>query len=162
MSENLSLRKATRYDAPALLGLITALAEFESLPPPDPDAQLRLVEHGFSEQPRFEAWLAEWAGVETPIGYALVFETYSTFLARPTLFLEDIFVLPRFRDQGVGGALFRHCLCLAKDRGCGRMELSCLNWNTQAQQVYEKMGAQRMTDWYLYRLTRETIEQLCR
>lgn len=152
------IRRAERADAPALLALIVALAEFEKLPPPDAAAQSRLIAHGFGAAPKYEAYLAEVAGLPGPVGYAFVFETYSTFLARPTLYLEDLFVLPEHRGRGIGGRLLRHCVELAQARGCGRMEWSCLDWNTSAQAVYEKMGAQRMSDWYLYRLTRDAME----
>ena len=154
---SLTLRRAERKDAEALIALITALAEFEHLPPPDKAAQARLVEHGFGEQPKFEAWLAEWEGAPGPIGYAFLFESYSTFLARPTLYLEDLFVLPDYQRRGVGRALLRHCVQLAHERGCGRMEWTCLDWNTKAQAVYEKLGAKHLREWYLYRLTRDDM-----
>jgi len=100
-SQKVSIRRAQRADAPALLRLIVALAEFEKLTPPDAAAQERLIEHGFGERPKFEAWLAFWEGAETPVGYSIFFETYSTFLANPTLYLEDIFVLPEYRGKGL-------------------------------------------------------------
>ena len=156
VSNQPTIRRAERADADTLFSLITALAEFEHLPPPDEDARARLTEHGFGERPKFEAWLAEWEGV--PVGYAFIFETYSTFLARPTLYLEDLFVLPEHRKKGIGRALLRFCIQTAHERGCGRMEWTCLDWNTNAQKVYEGLGAQRMTEWYLYRLTRDAME----
>ena len=152
------IRKAEQADADALLALITALADFEHLPPPDAEARARLVDHGFGERPKFEAYLAELLGTPGPVGYAFVFETYSTFLARPTLYLEDLFVLPEHRKQGVGKALLRFCIRLAHERGCGRMEWTCLDWNVNAQRVYEGLGAKRMSEWYLYRLTRAAME----
>ncbi|MEO8425557.1 MAG: GNAT family N-acetyltransferase [Verrucomicrobiota bacterium] len=154
-SQKIFIRRAQRADAPALLRLIVALAEFEKLPPPDAAAQERLIEHGFGERPRFEAWLAFWEGVETTVGYSVFFETYSTFLATPTLYLEDIFVLPDYQKRGIGSALLRHGIQIASDRGCGRMEWTCLDWNKKAQAVYEDLGARHLSDWYLYRLTRE-------
>ena len=162
ISTEFFIRRAERADAPALLGLIVALAEFEKLPPPDAAAQARLIEHGFGASPRYEAYLAEVDGAVGPVGYAFVFETYSTFLARPTLYLEDLFVLPEYRGQGVGGGLLRHCVGLAHARGCGRMEWTCLDWNTRAQAVYEKMGAKRMSEWYLYRMTGDVMEAFLR
>jgi GNAT superfamily N-acetyltransferase len=146
------LRRATRADAASLLRLIVALAEFEKLAPPDAAAQQRLIEHGFGSHPRFEAWLSFWEDSAEAVGYALVFETYSSFEAAPTLFLEDIFVLPEFRGRGVGSALLRHCIQIAKDRGCSRMEWTCLDWNTRAQTTYEQLGARRLSEWILYRL----------
>ena len=156
----ISLRRATRADAPALIRLIIALAEFEKLTPPDEAAQRRLIEDGFGERPRFETWLAFSNGWEDPVGYAVLFEMYSTFLARPTLYLEDIFVLPEFRRRGIGKALLRRCIQIARERKCGRMEWTCLDWNTKAQGVYESLGAERLSHWLIYRLDRERIEAL--
>ena len=154
----LVLRRAGRSDAPALIELICALAQFEKLTPPNSEEQSRLLEDGFGDRPRFEAWLAFWNGEPTPVGYAVCFETYSTFRATPTLYLEDIFVLPAYRGRGIGSALLRHCIQLAHDRGCARMEWTCLDWNKKAQQVYEQIGARHLSEWYLYRLTREGME----
>jgi GNAT superfamily N-acetyltransferase len=154
-----TLRRATRVHANALLLLICALAEFENLEPPDAEAQQRLLEDSFGAQPRIEPWLAFVEGRAEPVGYAILLETYSSFLARPTLYLEDIFVLPEFRRRGIGNNFLRHCVALAHERGCGRMEWTCLDWNTRAQRVYEdRLGAQRMSEWYLYRLTRPAME----
>lgn len=157
---NITLRRAERADAEAVIGLIIALAGFEKLPPPTAEAQARLVEHGFGDSPRFEVLLAEVEDVSSPVGYALLFETYSTFLAQPSLYLEDLFVLPEHRKRGIGKALLRRCVRTAYERGCGRMEWSCLDWNTNAQAMYEDMGARRLREWYLYRLTREAMERL--
>ena len=158
--KSFKLRRATREDGAGLIKLIIALAEFEKLTPPDEEAQRRLIEHGFGERPRFETWLGFVPEVSEPIAYAMVFETYSSFLARPTLYLEDIFVLPAFRGRGVGSALLQQCIELAHERDCGRVEWTCLDWNTRAQCVYENLGARRMSEWYLYRLTRDRIREL--
>jgi GNAT superfamily N-acetyltransferase len=154
------IRRATRKDGAELIKLIIALAEYEKLTPPDAEAQERLMEHGFGEQPRFESWLAFPTSGNEPVGYAIVFETYSSFLARSTLYLEDIFVVPEYRGRGIGRRLLRHCIRLAQERGCGRVEWTCLDWNTRAQCTYEKLGARRLSEWYLYRLTRDRIEEL--
>jgi GNAT superfamily N-acetyltransferase len=156
----LRLRQATRQDAPALLRLIVALAKFEKLAPPDAAAQGRLVEHGFGKKRRFETWLAFWKESLEPVGYALFFETYSSFEAAPTLYLEDIFVLPDLRGKGIGSALLRQCVRIARQRGCARMEWTCLDWNTRAQATYERLGAQKKSEWILYRMTRAGIERL--
>lgn len=159
-SPSFTIRRAKRTDAPALLRLVCALAEFEKLDPPDAEAQQRLIEDTFGEKPRIESWLAFAEDHAEPVGYAIILETYSSFLARPTLYLEDVFVLPEFRKRGIGGAFLRHCVALAHERGCGRMEWTCLDWNTSAQCVYEqKLGAQRMSEWFLYRLTRPAMER---
>lgn len=144
------IRRAVREDAPALLELIQALARYERLEPPDEAARRRLVEHGWGQAPRFEAWLAEVNG--RAVAYAIVFETYSTFLARPTLYLEDIFVLPEARRQGVGMRLFTRIAHLAVERGCGRMEWACLHWNEPGLRFYERVGAVPLDEWRLFRL----------
>lgn len=158
---SVSLRRAVRTDGPALLRLIVALAEFEKLTPPDAAAQARLIEDGFGRQPRYEAWLAFWGEGNEPVGYALVFETYSSFEAAPTLYLEDVFVLPEYRGRGIGSALLRNCVQIAHDRGCARMEWTCLDWNQRAQQTYERLGARRLSEWVLYRLPREAMRAIC-
>jgi GNAT superfamily N-acetyltransferase len=154
------IRRAARGDAEGLIRLIIALAEFEELQPPDAEAQARLIEHGFGAKPRFEPWLAFADGRREPVSYAIIFETYSSFLALPTLYIEDIFVLPEFRKQGIGGAMLRKIIELARDRNCGRVEWTALDWNVNAQQVYEqKLGARRLKEWFLYRMTQKEISQ---
>jgi len=160
MSGTITIRRAQRADAPELLRLIVALAEFEKLSPPDAAAQERLLEDGFGPKPKFESWLAFCEGKPEPVAYSLLFDTYSSFLARPTLYLEDIFVLPEFRRRGIGTALLRHCVQLAHERGCGRMEWTCLDWNTKAQVAYEQLGARPMKEWLLYRMTREQLQKI--
>jgi GNAT superfamily N-acetyltransferase len=119
-----------------------------------------LVQDAFGTRPRFEPWLVWASERDEPVGYAIFLETYSSFLARPTLYIEDIFVLPEFRRQGLGGALLRKAVELAKERGCGRVEWTALDWNVNAQRVYEEsMGARRMSEWYLYRMTQEEISR---
>ncbi|CAN5897748.1 GNAT family N-acetyltransferase [soil metagenome] len=149
------IRPAVLEDAPALLLLIIALAEFEKLEPPDAAAQKRLIEDGFGPKPRFEAWLGFVENDPEPVAYAIFFETYSSFLARPSLYIEDIFVLPQYRKLGIGAALLKKAVELAQSRQCGRVEWTALDWNTNAQCVYEeKLGARRMSEWYLYRMTK--------
>jgi GNAT superfamily N-acetyltransferase len=159
-NDSFTLRIATRADAAGLIRLIIALAEFEKLAPPDTDAQARLIEDSFSPHPRIEPWLAFVPEQPEPVGYAIVLETYSSFLARPTLYLEDLFVLPEFRGRGLGNGLFQNCVTLANQRGCGRMEWTCLDWNTKAQCFYDTIGARRMSEWYLYRLTSDQLQKL--
>ncbi len=149
------VRRATAADAPALLALIDALADYEHLPRPDAGARERLVHDGFGPNPRFDVLLAETdAGVA---GYALFFETYSSFLARPTLYLEDLFVLPELRGAGLGNALFRSVAAEAGRRGCGRMEWAVLLWNRLAIDFYERLGAEPLGDWRTYRLSGEAL-----
>lgn len=156
--KNLRIRKATRADVDVLYGLICALADYERLPRPDAEARERLMRDGFGPSPRFDAWLAEIDG--KPVGYAVTFFTYSTFLAQPSLYLEDIFVLPEHRAQRVGTALFKHCVRVAYEAGCGRMEWQVLDWNTPAISFYQRMGAARLQGWLPYRLTRAEFERI--
>ncbi len=151
-----SLRPATAADASGLMQLIIGLAEFEKLDPPDAAAQARLLEDGFGPRPRFETWLAFVEGKAEPVGYAIFLQTYSSFLALPSLYIEDIFVLPDYRRQGIGGALLRRAVELADERGYGRVEWIALDWNVNARQVYEeRLGAKHLKEWCLYRMTQD-------
>jgi GNAT superfamily N-acetyltransferase len=153
-----TVRRAEAADGPTLLALVDALADYEHLPRPDESARQRLLVDAFGPRPRFEALLAEHEGAAA--GYAVFFETYSTFLALPTLFLEDLFVLPACREAGVGRALFRHCVAEAQRRGCGRMEWSVLDWNALALGFYERLGARRLAEWLPFRLTRDEMARI--
>jgi GNAT superfamily N-acetyltransferase len=149
---------AEPQDADAIIRLVLGLAEYERLPPPDEAARGRLIRDMFSSPPRIQAFLAEVEGV--PAGYAFVFETYSSFLALPTLYLEDIFVLPEYRGKKVGYTLFVAMVREAHRRGCGRMEWTVLDWNTPATSFYDRMGAKHMKEWHLYRLVRSDMENI--
>jgi GNAT superfamily N-acetyltransferase len=152
------IRRATAADAPAMLALIRALAEYEKLEPPDAEAEARLVRDAFGEKPRFDVYLAEVDG--RAVGYAFLLETYSTFLARPTLYIEDIFVLPEYRGKRVGDALFRRCVAVAKERGCGRIEWVTLDWNVNAQNFFKRYGSQHLKEWYFFRLTADKFDEI--
>jgi GNAT superfamily N-acetyltransferase len=154
----IEIRRARPEEAPVLLELIRALAEYEKLDPPDAGAQQRLVRDIFGDKPRLEAWLAFVGGAAA--GYALTLETYSSFLALPTLYLEDIFVRPEYRGRGAGAALFRRLVEEARRRGCGRMEWVVLDWNRPALEFYERFGAQRLKEWVTMRLTRADFERI--
>lgn len=158
MSDFIEITQATRKDGSTLLALIDALADFEKLQKPVGEARSRLLEHGFGERPRFETWLARVDG--KAVAYALAFETYSSFLALPTLYLEDLFVLPEYRKRKIGLALFTHLVEEAQRRGCGRMEWAVLDWNTGALRFYERLGARWLNDWKVYRLTRDDFAAL--
>ncbi len=150
--------RARQEDAARLLALIDALADYEKLPRPEAGARERLLRDAFGPRPRFEAFLAEIE--DGAVGYAVVYETYSTFLALPTLYLEDLFVLPEHRGHGIGRALFLHCVREAWRRQCGRMEWSVLDWNALALGFYERLGAGRLSEWLPHRLRREEMERL--
>lgn len=152
------IRRAVPSDGGALLQLIEELAGYERLAPPDEDARARLLRDMFSTPPRLDAYLARLDGV--PVGYALVFETYSSFLALPTLYLEDIFILPEHRRGGIGLRFFRMLVAEAHRRGCGRMEWAVLDWNQPAINFYRKIGAREMKEWKTFRLVRDDMERL--
>lgn len=158
LPEGVRVRPAARADAPAILALVRGLAEYEKLPPPDAEAEARLIHDMFSSPPRIQAFLGEFDGIAA--GYAFVFETYSSFLALPTLYLEDLFVLPAFRGKKMGYALFIAMVAEAHRRGCGRMEWSVLKWNQLAIDFYEKLGAKELKEWSVYRLVRADMEQI--
>ncbi len=132
--------------------LIEALADYERLERPDASAIARLRADAFASRPRFEAALAL-DEADRPIAYAIWFETYSSFLAKPTMFLEDLFVLEHARRSGAGGKLFEFVRQLGEKRGCGRLDWNVLDWNTPARDFYDGRNAQWMKEWLLYRLT---------
>jgi GNAT superfamily N-acetyltransferase len=150
------VRPAAAADMPAFLDLVDALADYEKLPRPDPEARTRLSRDALAG--RFALMLGELDG--TVVGYAVHFPTYSTFLARPTLYLEDIFVHPAARGTGVGSALFRACAAEAMRQDCGRMEWQVLSWNTPALEFYQRLGARQMETWLPFRLDGEALARL--
>ena len=152
------IRRAARRDARALLTLIDALADYEKLRRPTRAARERLIRDGIGAKRRFDAYLAFSGGV--PVGYAIIFETYSSFLALPTLYLEDLFVLPEYRKQKIGLTLFRRCIAEAERRGCGRMEWVVLDWNKSAIRFYERLRARHLKEWYTYRIERKQFGRL--
>lgn len=143
---------------PLILGLIKALAEYERLAHEVVATEADIRESLFGAQPHAEAVIAR-VGSEA-VGFAVWFYTYSTFLARPGLYLEDVFVLPAWRGRGIGRALLGHLARLAVARGCGRMEWSVLDWNEPAIGFYRRIGAQPMDEWTVYRLTGDALRRL--
>ncbi len=156
-SQIISVRLANPADSEAILMLVNALAEYEKLEAPSIEAQQRLLADAFAEKPRFNIFLAESSDGQ-PAGYAFVLETYSTFLALPTLYLEDLFVLPEFRGSGAGTALFQKVTSEAKSRGCGRVEFVVLDWNQLARDFYHRQGVRHLEDWCFYRLDAEQFD----
>lgn len=152
------VRRALPADGAAFLALVDALAAYEKLDPPDPDAKRRLFEDAFGSRPRIAVLLVERG--EAPVGYAILLETYSSFLARPTLYLEDVFLLPAERGRGVGRVLMREVAREAVQRGCHRIEGVVLDWNESAHGFYESTGGRVMRDWWLLRYDRAAIERL--
>ena len=154
----LTIRRGTRRDVPTILALIRGLADYEKLLPECVATPAKLRRDGFGRRPYFHTLICRRGG--RPVGFALYFFTYSTFLARPTLYLEDLFVLPAERGRGAGLALLRALARLAVRRGCGRMEWTVLDWNTPAQRFYRALGAGFRTEWMLTRLTGAPLARL--
>jgi GNAT superfamily N-acetyltransferase len=158
MASDLRIQPATVRDVPLLLQFIKHLAEYEQLADACVATEDDLRTHLFGPNAVAHAILA-FVGDE-PAGFALYFFNFSTFLARPGLYLEDLFVKPAWRNRGIGRALLAELARIARDRGCGRMEWSVLNWNELALRVYRGIGAQPLSDWTVYRLTGESLTGL--
>lgn len=158
MSDEVRIELATVRDVPRILGLITALAEYEKLTHEVVATEAALQESLFGSTPHAEAVIAR-AGSEA-VGFAVWFHSYSTFLSRRGLYLEDLFVLPAWRGRGVGRALLRHLARVAIERGCGRMEWSVLDWNDPAIGFYRSIGARPMDEWTVYRLTGDALRRV--
>jgi len=153
---------ARRRDAPQFLRLVVELANFEHLEPPSLVAKRRMVRDIFDRK-RLELLLAfdkNSNRKQDALGYALFFYTYSSFLALPTLYLEDLYVSERFRRKRIGNALFMACVREALRKGCGRMEWAVLAWNEKAIKFYERAGARRLDEWHYYRLDSKALECL--
>ena len=156
----LQIVPATELDVPVVLELILALAEYEKLAHHVTATEGRVRETLFGSRPAAEVVLAHWDG--ECAGFAVFFATYSTFLAQPGLYLEDLYVKPHLRGKGIGLALLKHLAGIATERGCGRLEWGVLNWNEPSIQFYRKLGAVPMDEWTKYRLTGEALEGLAR
>jgi GNAT superfamily N-acetyltransferase len=153
------IKPATERDVPLILKLIKDLAEYERLSHAVVATEATLCESLFVK--RAAEVVIGYAGTE-PAGFAMFFQTFSTFLGVPGMYLEDLFVEPRWRRQGVGEALLAHLAGIAVERGYGRLEWSVLDWNELAIRFYRKLGARPMDDWTVYRLTGDTLTNLAR
>lgn len=153
----MEIRPAGPEDGPRVLELIRALAAFEKLPPPDAAAERRLLADAFQAR-RFELWVAELAD-QGVVAYAACFTSYSTFRARPTLFLEDLFVHPGARRRGIATAMLARLRDEAAGRGCGRFEWMVLDWNVEAQALYTGIGATMLPEWRLVRIELDQPDQ---
>lgn len=145
----IKVRYAKPDDSSEILRLIVELAKFEKLSPPNEQAKKRLIRDAFSDNPPFSIIVAE-ANSEL-VGYAFYFFTYSTFNARKSLYLEDIFVTEKLRSSGVGKKFFQKLFSVAKQNKCKRMEWCVLNWNKRAIKFYNKLGAKPLDEWTYYR-----------
>ena len=155
---DIRITPATEADVPVILDMIRGLAEYEKLLHVVAATEDQLRRTLFGERPAAEVLLAHWNS--EPIGFALFFPNYSTFLAQPGIYLEDLYVKPHARGKGAGLALFVELARLAVARGCGRVEWSVLDWNEPSIQFYKKLGAVAMDDWTTFRLTSEPLQRL--
>jgi GNAT superfamily N-acetyltransferase len=155
---DLEIRPATEADVPLLLTLIRELAEYEKLSHEVVATEEVLRESLFGGRRVAEALLGHVAG--EPAAFALFFHNFSTFLGRPGLYLEDLYVRPEHRGGGVGRAMLRRLARLAKERGCGRLEWWVLDWNEPAIRFYKSLGAEPMDDWTVYRVAGEALDRL--
>jgi GNAT superfamily N-acetyltransferase len=153
-----SIRAATPDDVPAILALIRELAEYERMSPAVVASEASLREALFSERPAAEALVADIDAV--PVGFALFFHNFSTFLSRRGLYLEDLYVRPPYRRQGIGRMLLRRLAAIAVERRCGRLEWSVLDWNQSAWRFYESLGAEPLGEWTTFRLTGDPLDRL--
>jgi GNAT superfamily N-acetyltransferase len=158
LPNNFKIRESTVDDVPIILQLIRDLAEYERAPKAVVATEEGLREVLFGKRPSAEVVLA--FENEQPVGFAVFFHNFSTWLGRPGLYLEDLFVRPEARGKGYGRALLVHLAKIAAERGCGRMEWAVLDWNEPAIQFYRTLGAAPNAEWTIFRLTRDKIEKL--
>lgn len=157
-SNSCVLRSATKADVPLIRQFITELAEYEKLLHEMVADDETITRTMFGPKPYAECLIAEVDG--EPAGFALFFHTYSTFLGKPGLYLEDLFVRPAFRGAGIGKEFFKALARIAVERDCGRLEWNVLDWNEPAIKFYQKLGANPLIGWTKQRLDREAIEKL--
>ncbi|HMJ37985.1 MAG TPA: GNAT family N-acetyltransferase [Verrucomicrobiae bacterium] len=156
----LVIRPAEAADVPVIADLIRGLARYEKLEQEVTMTEELLAKNLFGSERYAETLLAE--DGEAPVGFALFFHNFSTFLALPGIYLEDLFVVPEYRGRGIGRALLQRLATIAVERGCGRLEWSVLDWNRDAIGFYERLGARPNSEWTVYRLAGEALTSLGR
>jgi len=154
---SLRIAPALESDVPVILDFIRQLADYEKLSGEVAATEESLRDTLFGARPYAEVLIAYWE--EMPVGFALFFHNYSTFLAKPGIYLEDLFVNPAARGKGIGRALLTRLAELAIERGCGRVEWAVLDWNAPSIEFYQRMGARAMDEWTTFRLTGASLEQ---
>ena len=158
MGSQLNIRPALSEDTLQIFNLIKALAEYEQLSDRVTGNVRDLEQHLFGDRPCAEAIVAEWS--EKVVGFGLFFTNYSTFLTKPGIYIEDLFVLPDYRRRGIGKAMLSYLGKLAIERDAGRLEWSVLDWNHSAIAFYQQMGATVLPDWRICRVTEDALETL--
>jgi GNAT superfamily N-acetyltransferase len=159
LAEGFKVRSALPGDLPSVVALVRALADFEKLPAPDDEAAARLIRDATSADPPFHLLVGEDASGAV-VAYAAYFTTYSTFLAKRSLYLEDLFVHPDARGKGLGEELLRRLAVLAVERGCARFDWCVLDWNVDAQRFYKRLGADVHSSWWTCRLEGDALAAL--
>lgn len=157
MNEICTFRQATRTDVPLILRFIRDLARYEQLEH-EVVATPVLLEEWLFDKEKAEVLFAVVEGKE--VGFALFFHNFSTFLGRAGIYLEDLYVAPAYRGRGIGRAFFHELVKIAAERGCGRLEWWCLDWNQPSIDFYTSLGAEAMDDWTVYRISGETLQRL--
>jgi len=156
--DTFKIRKAKAKDSKIILDLISKLAKFEHLPSPNKSARNRFIKYGFGQNKKFFSLLGY--ANNFPISYAIYFFTFSTFECKPTLYLEDLFVLPKYRGKGFGQKFIQHLAMVAIKNDCARMEWSVLDWNKKAQKLYLRLGAKILTQWNLCRVSAQGLKKI--
>ncbi|MDW5551630.1 GNAT family N-acetyltransferase [Methanosarcina sp.] len=157
VKSGLRIRAAEIEDVSLILEFVKGIARFENLSHLVTATEENLAEGIFGKRPYAEVFFAELGGV--PAGFTVFFHNFSTFVGKPGLYIEDIFVKPEFRGKGIGKAMFLHCVKLAKERNCGRMEWAVLDWNS-ARKFYEHLGGSPVNEWNIYRMNEEKFENV--
>lgn len=158
MTDDFKIVTASEKNVPLILKLIKEMAEYEKLAHEVTATEEILRENLFGEKKYAEVLLPYYKG--EAIGYAVYFYNFSTFLGKPGLYLEDIFIRPEMRGKGFGKALFKHLIDIAKEKDCGRMDWCVLNWNTPAIEFYKAFGAEKIDEWSFYRFDKQSLNRL--
>jgi GNAT superfamily N-acetyltransferase len=153
-----TIRPASEADAPLILSFIKELAEYEQLLDQVVATEETIREQLFGARPVAEVIIGHLD--DAPAGFALFFHNFSTFLGKPGIYLEDLYVRPEFRGRGIGRALLAHLALVARERGCGRLEWAVLDWNEDAIRFYKSLGAVAMSEWTVFRVTGEALDSL--
>lgn len=159
MANSRTFRMAERSDTPLILQFIRSLAEYE-----------KMLDEVVADEKTLETWIFDKQKAEVlfvmdegkEIGFALFFHNFSTFLGRAGIYLEDLYVMPEYRGKGHGKALLKKLASIAVERGCGRLEWWCLDWNKPSIEFYRSLGATPMSDWTVYRITGDTLQELAK